>query len=351
MRLKKALYMLILSLSIISLAPGVTAGPYSNETYLMPVLFPQSSDSVTPLLATAWRFLVSAGNSICRQLSCCYSFLFVNRDQKCKYVPIASNDNAVHQIGVREPETPNSDSVSSHQELTIHNPDNYQQQLRLLLRSNNYSLGITAKDGSCFYHAVWSLTNIEMNILQKTMTSLLSTCEDSKQTEVQKIIQTQLGETIYGFVLSCILENRWGELSFIPVLAQALKIILGDKFEGIAVITPDNSSDSAPLITIYSPNGDVVTTTEFPASLPILVHETATHWTFAQPGQDSPLMDLEAPSTPVTETSPYKSKPSPDQCKGGYFHETEYRQRLRNKALRSSETFCFSISDRLLGNY
>ncbi|WP_153301806.1 OTU domain-containing protein [Endozoicomonas arenosclerae] len=272
----------------------------------------QSQGSIEPLLKLAWRLVVSASESIRKCFSCCCTGSS-EKDRKGNYVrvPNCEPESPVEESNAPQPTKQNHRSAASQRLLTIHNPKNYHQQLTLLLSNNQHSLGDTPKDGNCFYHAVWSLTNIGMESLQQTMTALLSSSEDEQIIAAQAIIQTHLGEDVSGFVLECIEQNQWGELSFLPVLVQALNIIQGDQFQGIAVITPDNSLNSEPLITIYHPNGDTTITTEFPAHLPILIHETAIHWTFAEADSQTPEGTLDHPSAPISETTPHDIGPTP----------------------------------------
>ena len=88
-------------------------------------------------------------------------------------------------------------------------------------------------------------------------------------------------------------SGQWGETPFLPVLVQALNVLVSN-FSGLAVMMPDHNLSSTPVFIVYHPDGQHEQVSSLPSGLPLLIFDGVNHWTFAEPDQGNNLISHRA---------------------------------------------------------
>ena len=123
------------------------------------------------------------------------------------------------------------------------------------------------------------------------MHGLLSGSVDGNPTIQQSIILESIGESCLEATLQQIENGEWGmgngETTLLPVLVQALNILVSD-FSGLAVMMPSHSLSSTPIFIVFQPDGQYEEVSDLPSNLPLLIFDGIDHWMHAEPLHSNP---------------------------------------------------------------
>ena len=184
----------------------------------------------------------------------------------------------------------------------------YQNSLHSLLTGMNYSEEITPGDGHCFYSALDAMYGVNKARLKQKMLFYLNEILTLVQgggllNSIQEAIFESLGNIGIQQAINNISNDQWGEQSYLPLAAATLSQFF-EVPSGIYALTPDYSS-SNPVISLYNPDGSIVTLSNIEADVPILVYNGIDHWTYALPLENQivnmPLNNAENNTEPDNE--------------------------------------------------
>ena len=170
-------------------------------------------------------------------------------------------------------------SISTHANYEVSNPEAYRRSVRLLLKTLNYQAIDVSMDGACFYHALQGMFGISGQRLRGMILTFLKAIQNQMHsivalTPAQQSVLNWFGQEGISEAIHEVESGAWGTHNLLVTLPHILSQQLFN-FPGLYAITPSPEGEAT--ITHFTSQGPVSVAT-IPDHAPVIISNGSDHW-------------------------------------------------------------------------